>query len=175
MVIKWRCQESVIYNLLLAFFAAYWANRSSFILAASSSSWNKDVSVFAPNTALRHYRPPTSSSEPNRSMSSSSSSFAGGLEAEVVSATPGGPYWPRGFLTPGRLMQPVCQTISHDSGDGVRKIHFPHLLFWKDFMWLYQRRACIRSADGGDEMASNTTTSAWDGTYLKPGNATGPK
>lgn len=39
--------------------------------------------------------------------SSSSSSLAGVLAGAelvvVVSATPGGPYWPRGFFTPGRL------------------------------------------------------------------------
>lgn len=61
------------------------------------------------------------------------------------------------------------------SGDNFWTIRFPHLLFWKDLMWLYQRRAWLISADGGVEMASNTTTSAWDGTYLKPGKATEPK
>lgn len=49
----------------------------------------------------------TSSSEPNRSKSSSSSSSSSplevGTEVEVASATPAGPYWPRGFFTPGRL------------------------------------------------------------------------
>uniref|UniRef100_A0A8C8GHC4 Uncharacterized protein n=1 Tax=Oncorhynchus tshawytscha TaxID=74940 RepID=A0A8C8GHC4_ONCTS len=41
----------------------------------------------------------TSSSEPNRSMSSSSSFES----AAVLSATPEGPYWPRGFFIPGKL------------------------------------------------------------------------
>lgn len=35
--------------------------------------------------------------------SSSSCNVAAGAEPEVVSATPAGPYWPRGFFTPGRL------------------------------------------------------------------------
>lgn len=71
------------------------------------TSW---ISTGCDITALNNVIDLTSSSEPNRSMSSSSSSFKAeaGVEVEVVSATPAGPYWPRGFFTPGRL-----------SGDGV--------------------------------------------------------
>uniref|UniRef100_A0A8C6CP38 Uncharacterized protein n=1 Tax=Moschus moschiferus TaxID=68415 RepID=A0A8C6CP38_MOSMO len=66
----------------LAFFDSYWARRSSFSLLASSLS--------------------SSLSDPKRSMSSSSLLSGGPLS--VVSSTLAGPYLPKAFFTPGRLV-----------------------------------------------------------------------
>ena len=120
-----------------------------------------------------HHCDITSSSEPNRSMSSSSSSsFEAGVEPEVVSATPAGPYWPRGFFTPGRLTQEAGLRHWLQVTHTQNTTHNTHLFFWLwyDLMWLYQRRAWHRSAEGAAEIASKTATSAWEGTYLRTGS-----
>lgn len=44
-----------------------------------------------------------------------------------------------------------------------KKISYDDLAAPYDLMWLYQRRAFSRSAEGGPERASNTTASAWEG------------
>lgn len=107
-------------------------------------------------------RSPTSSSEPNRSMSSSSSFFAAGLEAEVVSATPGGPYWPRGFFTPGRLMQHITSDIYVVQVTASETLSSPALLEGLDVVVPAEGMDQIRWGRWWDRIKHNRVSLRWD-------------
>uniref|UniRef100_A0A8C2SGX2 Uncharacterized protein n=1 Tax=Capra hircus TaxID=9925 RepID=A0A8C2SGX2_CAPHI len=76
-----KMEDLVTTVCFLAFFDSYWARRSSLSLLTSSLS--------------------SSSSDPKRSMSSSSLLSVAPLSA--VSSTLAGPYLPKAFFTPGSL------------------------------------------------------------------------
>uniref|UniRef100_A0A3P9B7P7 Uncharacterized protein n=1 Tax=Maylandia zebra TaxID=106582 RepID=A0A3P9B7P7_9CICH len=109
-----RMEDLAMRAGFLDFLAAYSARRCSLILATSALS--------------------ASSSDPKRSMSSSSLASFG-----VARGVAGRTY---------RLL-----------ADGRRA-----LSVWKEFMWLYQRQRWQSVGEGGEGMASNTIMSAWDAT-----------